>query len=643
MEERLARSIRTRANLKDLAQLEANIQQRGPLTSDVVAALNDRSAELARSLVAEQTGIDLSDLTPAEEKIVKAVSQYIAVKKRAGANGNRTLKQIKDNGLIGAAEAAVSRSKPTIGFQTLSDMGFSDLLYERIIVDHPEEFTAHAIWHARRTLNLPNDLPKAPAQTVSRVNERTVALLTWLKALRAPDGRIPAFSNQDTASAIGLGDLGTYGRVFGNIQSRVDFACYRAKVPPLGLTATAPFERAWEQKDRSWAFPVSAMQASAQSRRWVDDDFEAIAREAKALPGQAHVSWQEEMTEHQASVRAWAFGLTINTTVAILDGVAPDSVETPTEVQPQAAHSTGAAPYWVFVCNPKKWAIDRFLDRRIEQDSWGVRPSDSERFAPGQLGIVRVGVDRRSSADREGAPPLEAGIYAICEVDSAAFAATGASDEFWADDVSRQPGRPTVRLRYLKSFLGRPLTIDRMRRESPELLPLLLNGFQAATFPISAADFHRVMELLGEDLDLLETNDRNSPSISADVALAEERYLSASPEVKERVSRFIERGPVGRWAKEQIGYRCQICEALGLAAAGFKKRDGQPYVEAHHVMPVASGQIGSLALSNIMTVCANHHRQLHYGVVNVVIMAQTFEIEIDKVRISIPRLGISAG
>jgi hypothetical protein len=50
-----------------------------------------------------------------------------------------------------------------------------------------------------------------------------------------------------------------------------------------------------------------------------------------------------------------------------------------------------AAPYWVFVSNPKKWAIDRFLDREIEHDSWGIRPSDRERFAPGQLGIIRVG------------------------------------------------------------------------------------------------------------------------------------------------------------------------------------------------------------------------------------------------------------
>ena len=75
---------------------------------------------------------------------------------------------------------------------------------------------------------------------------------------------------------------------------------------------------------------------------------------------------------------------------------------------------------------------------------------------------------------------------------------------------------------------------------------------------------------------------------------------------------------------------------------GFVTRKGHPYVEAHHVMPVARGEMGPLALSNIMTVCANHHRQLHYGEVKVVIAPAGFEVEIDGVRFSVPRLGTSA-
>ena len=90
-----------------------------------------------------------------------------------------------------------------------------------------------------------------------------------------------------------------------------------------------------------------------------------------------------------------------------------------------AAPVIAEQPYWVFVCNPKKWAVDRFFDRNIEVDSWSVRPADKDKFAPGQLGVVRVGVDKRNAAERNGRPPLDPGIYALCEVVSSWFPGTG--------------------------------------------------------------------------------------------------------------------------------------------------------------------------------------------------------------------------
>lgn len=124
------------------------------------------------------------------------------------------------------------------------------------------------------------------------------------------------------------------------------------------------------------------------------------------------------------------------------------------------------------------------------------------------------------------------------------------------------------------------------------------------------------------------------------LAELETKYAAAAPEVREKVSRYIERGPVGDWVKRANGYRCQVCEAMQLDPIGFRKRSGEPYVEAHHVMPVSKGEIGSLAASNILTVCANHHRQLHYGQVEVRISAHTFEITLDGQLLSITRPAI---
>jgi predicted HNH restriction endonuclease len=116
--------------------------------------------------------------------------------------------------------------------------------------------------------------------------------------------------------------------------------------------------------------------------------------------------------------------------------------------------------------------------------------------------------------------------------------------------------------------------------------------------------------------------------------------LNASPEVKTRVSKCIERGPVVYAVKRTNGFKCQVCESLGNNPIGFIKKNGEPYIEAHHVMPVSTKEVGSLAASNVMTVCANHHRQLHYGEIDVTITEKTFEFVLATIPVSIPRLGI---
>jgi hypothetical protein len=60
------------------------------------------------------------------------------------------------------------------------------------------------------------------------------------------------------------------------------------------------------------------------------------------------------------------------------------------------------------------------------------------------------------------------------------------------------------------------------------------------------------------------------------LAVTEERYIRASPEVKEKMSRRIEREPIGELLKRLSGFKCQVCEALGLNPIGFLKRGGEP-------------------------------------------------------------------
>jgi hypothetical protein len=162
-----------------------------------------------------------------------------------------------------------------------------------------------------------------------------------------------------------------------------------------------------------------------------------------------------------------------------------------------------------------------------------------------------------------------------------------------------------------------------------------------ASFPISADDFRAVLSLLGEELEDLPAPAPQAEITLDQLAAMEKKYLNASPEVKERFGKTIERGPIGRLVKNATDFKCQLCEGLGLNPIGFLKPNGEPYVEAHHVMPVSKQEIGSLSASNVMTLCANHHRQLHYGAIDVAINATTFDLNIGGKAVTIPRLKVA--
>jgi hypothetical protein len=307
IDERLERTIGRIKSWSELRQLEKNIKDRGALDAHVEAALTYHSTKLGIDYVLHETGLTGAPLSEAEGKIIAAVGEYAAILRREGKYPGRTLQQIKRCGLLDAAESSVCKRRPTKGYEVLADADLEDLSYERIVLDHPHEFSARAIWFARRTLNLGNESEKPPAETHSDVNVRTERLLDWLiERARSNGWVIPAFTNSEAAAAIGLGALSSYGRVHGNIQSRLDFACYLCDLPPLGCAAIEPFEKAWAQDGRTWAFPVKELQQAAQGKVWSRDDFQRIKDQMEELPGIAYLPWREALNSKEQHVRVWA-------------------------------------------------------------------------------------------------------------------------------------------------------------------------------------------------------------------------------------------------------------------------------------------------------------------------------------------------
>jgi len=121
----------------------------------------------------------------------------------------------------------------------------------------------------------------------------------------------------------------------------------------------------------------------------------------------------------------------------------------------------------------------------------------------------------------------------------------------------------------------------------------------------------------------------------------EKKMKDMIPEVKKRISKYIERGSIANKVKMHTGYKCQICEAKSLDPYMFEKPNGINYIETHHVEPVSERKKGSLGISNLITVCANHHRQLHYG--NTKVLSDKygiFKFEIDGEIIEVKKLTI---
>lgn len=73
------------------------------------------------------------------------------------------------------------------------------------------------------------------------------------------------------------------------------------------------------------------------------------------------------------------------------------------------------------------------------------------------------------------------------------------------------------------------------------------------------------------------------------------------------VRMFVRDPKVAGWVRANAEGRCEAC----CANAPFRRDDGVPYLEVHHLRPLAEG--GPDATDNAIAICPNCHRELHSG------------------------------
>lgn len=131
--------------------------------------------------------------------------------------------------------------------------------------------------------------------------------MSWLKTeTGANSGVLPEFSNVEAGQVMGLPASNARHRGF--IQSRIDFACYKCGLPPLGLAADEPYKKAWRSTDTGWEFPVPHMALAVRSRRWTDDDFKKLDAVLCVLRSGATKLWKDEIALNSEKIHEWAYG-----------------------------------------------------------------------------------------------------------------------------------------------------------------------------------------------------------------------------------------------------------------------------------------------------------------------------------------------
>jgi len=89
-----------------------------------------------------------------------------------------------------------------------------------------------------------------------------------------------------------------------------------------------------------------------------------------------------------------------------------------------------------------------------------------------------------------------------------------------------------------------------------------------------------------------------------------EKYVGMKPGKRaKKIETHLDRGSgVTMALKNLFGPECQIC-----GWNGFQKHDGTDFIEAHHIVQLSESSLDSLCTENIILVCPNCHREIHYG------------------------------
>jgi hypothetical protein len=157
--------------------------------------------------------------------------------------------------------------------------------------------------------------------------------------------------------------------------------------------------------------------------------------------------------------------------------------------------------YWTFYCNPKYWAVDKFLltIKPNFESEYRIASWQKNFFEKGQLGVIRVGADGRSKAQLNGRKKLNKGVYAIVEIIGPPFQQGKSKSDFKINQQKDESGRFVVPIKYIRNYIEKPILFSHLENDIViKGDPYLLKGIQSASMPLLEDTFNRIL-LYGEE------------------------------------------------------------------------------------------------------------------------------------------------
>jgi 5-methylcytosine-specific restriction endonuclease McrA len=117
-------------------------------------------------------------------------------------------------------------------------------------------------------------------------------------------------------------------------------------------------------------------------------------------------------------------------------------------------------------------------------------------------------------------------------------------------------------------------------------------------------------KVVGESQTLYDVDkDVELPHLGEHIMRLNTNFQNATPHKRITISEQIARpNAITDYLKRNQNYTCQICGELG-----FFQSNGKRYIEAHHIIELHKSIPGSYCSDNVVIVCANCHKKLHYA------------------------------